>query len=322
MRRSVKLSLLGLVAAASACNTPDLVVPTEILPYAGVRFINAVPDSAGAFGLDFRFVDILESNAHFRITFRNNPSNGVSTAIQYKGAREGTARHFKIFLDDTLQSIATVTLADTQVNIQKQKLYTALLWGNGRATTTIPAGQPGGDQMALRFFEENEPQAAAGKVKLRVINTTGNTIDAWAFLTGTAAPALTSTPTWDNIAPYTISNYVEVDTATIGSAGPPAVAAGNYTFQIRNDGAGTTLFANSAAIAGARPSCSGRTCTPGQFADIEAAPGTRVEGSHLTAIVFPRSTAGSRAPQATAFTSPAMTFTWDKRPPRTCDPYC
>ena len=62
MRRSYKLSVLCLVlGAASACSTPDKIVATEDIPTAGVRFINAVPDTNA---MDFRFVDIVESNAH------------------------------------------------------------------------------------------------------------------------------------------------------------------------------------------------------------------------------------------------------------------
>jgi hypothetical protein len=301
MRRFVKLSLLCLAAGASACSTPDLVVQTEILPYAGVRFINAVPDSSGAFGLDFRFVDILESNAHFRIAFRNGPSSNVSTGIQYKGAREGS-RHFRIFLDDTLQSIASTVVKDTTVSLTKLRNYTALLQGNGRSAAGSPTA------MRLTFYEEDVTEPAGGKIKLRVINTTSTAIDVWAYA-GATAPALTSAPTWDAVAPYSRSTYVEVD-------------SGAYSYQVRNDGAATTLFANTAALAGAVPSCSGRTCTAGQFADIEASPGTRVSGSAVTGIVFPRSTAGSRAPQSAAFLVPAITYTWDRRPPRTCDPYC
>ena len=97
MRRIIRLSVLGLVAGLtmSACK-PEEVIQTENIPTAGVRFINAVPDSAGSFGLDFRFVDLPESNSHFRIAFRNGPttSAGVtaSTGVQYKNARSGSRR--------------------------------------------------------------------------------------------------------------------------------------------------------------------------------------------------------------------------------------
>jgi hypothetical protein len=298
MRRFVKLSLLGLAAGVSACSTPDLVHPTEVLPYAGVRFINAVPDTGGAFGLDFRFVDLLESNAHYQIKFRNNPSannapaTDYSNQIQFKGAREGTARHFKIFLDDTLQSIATRTLKDSTLSIVKGHNYTAMLWGSYRAAT------------AKLDFWEDSATVNAGKVKLRVINTTGGALDVWAFATGSTVPVA---PTWAAVPAYSKSTYVEVDT-------------GAYQYRVRNAGAGANLFADRNAAVGAIPTCSGVSpCPTGAFPDIEGIPGTRLSGSALSGIVFPASVAGSPAAQ---FTNPAIVFAWDVRPARTCDPYC
>jgi len=315
MRRIVKLSLLGIAASVSACKSADLSVPTEVLPYAGVRFINAVPDSAGAFGMDFRFVDQLESNAHFRIAFRNNPSTatgGISSQIQYKGAREG-ARHFRVFLDDTIQSIAATVVRDTTVNLTKLKNYTAIMWGNGRSVSTIPAGTAGGDKMALAFWEETVLDPGPGKIALRVINATNTAIDAWAVV-GTVPV----TPTWAAVAPYTASAFVVVDSNTA------------YTYQIRNAGVGTNLFASTTALTGIVATCGGSAptatnpsgCKAGEHADVDAVPGTKVAGSAVTGIVFPRSVAGSRAPQAAAFANPTISYMWDRRPARTCDPYC
>src|SRR5213595_84782 len=116
MRRILQVSMLCVAAGAIAACNPEQVISTENIPSAGVRFINAVPDSAGAYGLDFRFVDIVESNAQFRIAFRNSPpSSGVqvATGIEFKQARAGSARHFRIFLDDTLQSIASTVVKDS-----------------------------------------------------------------------------------------------------------------------------------------------------------------------------------------------------------------
>lgn len=300
MRRIVTISLLGLAAGLGACSTPDLVHPTDDPLYAGVRFINAVPDTAGAFGLDMRFVDLIESNAQYRVTFRNTPSankaptTDVSTAIQYKGARQGN-RHFRIFLDDTLQAAASTVLKDTSVDLLTQHNYTAMLWGNARSA----AGAA--DAMHLSFWEENEPLPQAGKVKLRVINTMGRSIDVWAFPTGGTVPV---TATWAAVAPYSASTYVEVD-------------SGSYTYRV--DTAGVAVFSDRTAMLGATPTCDNQACQPGQNADIEAAPGTRVEGSAISGIVFPQSVAGSKA---APFTSAAITFVWDIRPKRSCDPYC
>src|SRR4029079_9322749 len=105
MRRIFLLSTLCFAASVVSACKPEETFTTDAVPTAGVRFINAVPDTGAAFGLDFRFVDIVENSDQFRITFRNNPhpSGGgtAAAAIQYKAAKAGS-RHFRIFLDDTL----------------------------------------------------------------------------------------------------------------------------------------------------------------------------------------------------------------------------
>lgn len=289
MRRIVQLSMLCLVAGVASACSPDEVVTTENIPTAGVRFINAVPDTGASFGLDFRFVDLPESNAQFRITFRNTPasSGGVtaSTQVQYKNARAGQ-RRFRIFLDDTLQAIASTVLKDSTMNVEAGKNYTVLLWGNARST--------GADKMRLNVIDENVADPGAS-VALRVINTTGSPIDVRQYpATGTVPAAAT----WANVPAYGISSYVTV---------PP----GQIRYNVQPAGGGTALFADQLALIGVAATV-----------DIEAAPGTTVAGSAISAIVFPRSVAGSKAPQATAFQVPALTFTWDRRPPRTCAPKC
>jgi len=60
MRRLFLLSTLVIAAGVVSACSPEDVVDSPVGPTAGVRFINAVPDSAGNFGLDFRFVDFVE----------------------------------------------------------------------------------------------------------------------------------------------------------------------------------------------------------------------------------------------------------------------
>jgi hypothetical protein len=182
------------------------------------------------------------------------------------------------------------------VDLVTQHNYTAMLWGNARSTGT--------DAMRLDFWEETEPAPADGKVKLRVINATGAAINGWAFLSSGSAGV---TPTWANVAPYSASAYVEVD-------------SGTYTYQIQDAALGTNLFSNTTALYGQTPNCDNQsTCQTGQQPDIEAAPGTRVSGSAISGIVFPKSVTGSMAAQ---FTNPGITYVWDRRPSRSCDPYC
>jgi hypothetical protein len=271
----------------SACKAEE-VIATEDIPTGGVRFINAVPDSSGAFGLDFRFVDLVESNAHFRITFRNSPTTtaGVvgAASVQYKGARAGN-RNFAIFLNDTLQSIASTKLKDSSLTVTAGENQTVILWGPARA-----------GQMKLSVIKETVADPGT-KVALRIINATGSPIDASPYLATGTAPA---TPVWANVPAYSASNYVLVDPA-------------QYRYTVRTPGTATTLFNDQLALIGAPAASSAGAA--GKL-DTPPLPGTTVAGSAVTMVVFPRSTPGSRAPQTTAFSVPAGAFMWDRRPPR------
>jgi hypothetical protein len=294
MRSFSQLSLACLVAAfASACSSPEQVINSPVPPTAAVRFINAVPDTGGGGGMDFRFVDRVENNAQPGILFRNSPvTDGGwtgSVKVQYKAAVAGT-RYFKIFLNDTLQSVAstimnTTTLPidaastagvmpnDTTLVLGAGKLYTVILWGNARG---------GADAMRITAFEENVADPAAN-VALRVINATTTTVSADA-VAGAATVA-----TFTNVAPLSVSAY---QTA--------APASMNFNFT------GGVTLSNQLAM----PGVAGTVDQP-------AVPGTNVAGSAVTAIVWPRSTAGTTAPQTPTATwsNPQVTFIWDRRPP-------
>lgn len=290
MRRLLLLSMLCVTAGAISGCSLDEVHPTENIPYAGVRFINAVPDTAGAFGMDLRFVDQPENNAHFRIGFRSGPttSGGVtaSTGVQFKATRAGS-RQFRIFLNDSLQAVASVVLKDTIVTLEAGRNYTALLLGNAR-TTAPPA-------MRLVFFEETVADPGA-QVALRVINTTPTAIDVRHYPDAGAVPAAA---TWANVASLSVSAHV-------------LATPGRIRYNVRPAGGGANLFADALALIGVAASSTAGTGAP---LDIEATPGTTVAGSAITLIVWPRSTAGARTPQTAAFQVPAASSIWDRRPP-------
>lgn len=293
MRRILSLSMLCLSAGILSACRPDEVIDSPVGPKAGVRFINAVPDTGGANGLDFRFIDYVENTASYGVQFRNNPqtSGGVTGAagVQFKPARTG-ARHFRVFLSDTLQTIATQILVDSTVTLEEGHNYTFLLWGNARSS--------GADRMRMTVIDENVADPGSN-VALRVINTTGQAIDARQY-TGTTVPAAA---TWSNIAPYSISNYVTV---------PPA----QIRFDIQPAGGGAAIISNALALIGQPVGTSTAGCTVGL--DCDVVPGTTVPGSAVTLIVFPRSVPGTRTPQGAAYTVPGHAFVWDRRPARQC----
>jgi hypothetical protein len=291
MRRIFQLSTLCLAAGVASACKPDEIINNPTPPMAGVRFINAVPDTGAAFGLDFRFIDVVENSDQFRITFRNNPqtSGGVtaSSAIQYKAAKAGS-RHFRVFLDDTLQNVASTVLKDSTAELTAGHNYTFLLWGNARSS--------GADKMKLTVIDETVADPG-GQVALRVINATGNAIDARQYVS-TATPPTGAT--WSNVPAYGISNYVTA---------PPA----QIKFNVTAAGGSSALFTDALALIGQPIGTSTQGCTVG--VDCEAIPGTTVPGSAVTLIVFPPSVSGSKA---SSFAAIGGSFMWDKRPPHTC----
>lgn len=312
MRRVSLASLFVLAGLLTACDLTEK-FPTATPQVAGVRFINAVPDTAGAYGMDLRFVDILENNQQFRQNYRNAPAAGSqqypctiaiitgtsspcpaaspsysatsSVGVQYKPAQAGQ-RHIRIFLDDTLQAAAQVVIKDTTVTLEAGKNYTALLMGEARTGAT--------NAMRLVFYEETVPSPGT-QVALRVINTTGAALDVRHYKQGASAPVAA---TWAGVAALTKSAYVTVDT-------------GVYKYNVQPAGGGTALFADGYFLVG---QVAYSTAGTGGKIDIEAFPGTAAAGSAVTLIIFPRSTAGARTPQTAAFTVPAATNVWDRRP--------
>jgi hypothetical protein len=283
MRRIFQFSMACAAACAvSACSDPEQVVPTENVPTAGVRFINAVPDTGGSSGLDFRFVDIVEDNPHFNIRFRNNPVTSAgftaSTQIEFKNTRAGN-RHFRIFLSDTGQVAASTVIKDSTMTVEAGKLYTVMLWGNARGTA--PA-------LKLSIWEDVVPDPAA-QVGLRVINAGTTAVDVRLYPDGGTVPAAA---TWASVAPLSVSTFVNQP-------------KGSIRYNVQPAGGGAVLFADALALPGVAATV-----------DIEAAPGTTIAGSAVTAIIFPKSVAGSKAPQTAAFLVPAVSFMWDRRPPR------
>lgn len=291
MRRILQLSVLCLAAGAVSACKPDEVQDVAVGPKAGVRFINAVPDTGATYGLDFRFVDLVENSAAFRITFRNNPqtSAGVtsSAAIQYKAAAAG-ARHFRIFLDDTVQAVASTVLVDSTATLEAGHNYTFLLWGNARSG--------GADKMHLTVIDESVADPGQ-QVALRVINATGSAIDARQYVSTGSAPA---TPTWASVPAYGISNYVTTAPATL-------------KFNVRAAGGTANLFNDITALPGQPLGTKTAGCEVG--VDCEVVPGTTVPGSAVTLIVFPPSVAGSKAVN---FAAAGGSFMWDRRPATNC----
>jgi hypothetical protein len=146
--------------------------------------------------------------------------------------------------------------------------------------------------MELRVIDETEADPSPN-VALRVINTSTSAVDVRYYKEGTTPPASAS---WSSVAaaPNGISTYL-------------TTAPDTLRFNVRTAGTATNFIASDArALRGEQP-------VVGAPGPIEGTPGTTVAGSALTALIFPASVTGTAAAQ---FTSPAISFVWDRRPPR------
>jgi uncharacterized protein DUF4397 len=300
MRPIFPLSVLCLAAGLVNACKPEEVVQTEDIPTAGIRFINAVPDTGA---MDMRAVDIVENSASYNVAFRS------TTLLYYKPARAGS-RHFKVFRTPTStdpaavqQATAKTVVADVEVTLEAGKLYTFILWGLSRTGST-PAMQltmltddppDPGTQVALRVINACVPAlcgaSADGVVDVRVF-TVAQTIN---------APATS----FSGVLPITASAYQNVPTTT-GCGTSAATLPNCYTFDFRPAGGATTgaALASGAGPAGAP-----------EAVDLDAIPGTNVAGSAVSAILVPRAAPSSQGGSAS---TPGIIFVWDRRPPRTC----
>jgi Domain of unknown function (DUF4397) len=294
MRRILQLMVLGLAAGVGFACTPETVVQTEDIPTAGIRFVNAVPDT---FAMDFRPVDIVENSTFYGVSFRS------TSLLFYKAARAGS-RHFRIFLVPpsvtSLTSAEQIAIASTvvegvTVDLVEGHRYTFILWGYSR-TGSSPA-------MKLDMIDD-DPADPGQQVALRVINAclpgicggsaTGN-LDVSGYLTANGVPA---TPTWAGLAPLSISTYQVSDTGTV-------------KFNVKPAGGGANIFTDPTALGGQLAfGPGGITCPPETSGcDIDAIPGTHVPGSAVTLFIWPRKVGGSP-------TTPGSFSVWDRRPPR------
>jgi hypothetical protein len=270
MRRIFQVSMLCVAAGVVSACSPEQVIETDEIPTAGVRFINAVPDTGA---MDFRFVDIVENSAHWNVAFRDNPVTSAcitaSTQVQFKPARAGQ-RTFKIFMYGTTPAVASTVVHERTVSLEAGKNYTALLWGY--ANPTGPGRPASAPAMRLDFFEETPPDPG-NQVALRVINASGNTLDISYYPTSGAPPG---TAIASNLAPMTISNYVTAPRSRM-------------RFYVQPSGGGGPILADALAL----PGDTAQTSEPGPF---DASPGTNVAGSAVTGIIFPPAVSGSQAP--------------------------
>ncbi len=276
MRLSFPLLVLTLLAA-SACSRDDGLSVNARPPLGGVRFINAVPDGGP---VDIRMVDQVEWSA-------SSVSNATNFGLPFRAGTihwptEAKARHIRVFPTDSSIAVTSQILHDTTITIEADKNVTLMLVGSRAA----------GGSVRFVVMEDMPPTLTGAQIAVRLVNATSTgqvPSVADGFITATATSAVPATPTFANVGPRSASPYVIRDAASFAILATP-------------DDTPATVF-SSAAPAGA-PASGG----------IAATAGATGPGSALSAYVFPRSVAGTAAPQTAAFLVPGVIFFVDKIP--------
>lgn len=278
MPRFLRLPVLFLAAGLVNACRPEQVIETEDIPTAGVRFINAVPDTGA---MDFRPVDRPENTTFYNVGYRG------TALLFYKNATAGN-RHFRIFQSPNASlsaeeqiAMAQVVFADTTFNIEEGKRYTFIMWGFARTGST--------PRMRLEIITD-DPADPGNQVALRVINAAAGrgAIDVTQY-DSTGAPGGT---TWSAVPELNASAYVLADTGAKKFNVKPAGGGASLLAADPNALGGT--YAQGTVIIGTP-----NTCPPKDplLCDLEAQPGTRVAGSAVSGILFRGSVVGSTAPQ-------------------------
>lgn len=276
MRLSFPLLALTLLATA-ACTRDDGLTVNARPPLGGVRFINAVPDGGP---VDIRMVDQIEWSA-------SSVSNATNYGLPFRAGTihwptEAKARHIRVFPTDSSIAVTSQILHDTTITIEENKNVTLMLVGSRAA----------GGSVHFVVLEDMPPTLTGAQIAVRLVNATSagqvpSTADG--FLTATTSSALPTDPAFPNVGPRSASPYIVRDAVQFAVRATP------------DNTPGTTY--NAAAPAGA-PAADGFAATAGATGP----------GSALSAYVFPRSVAGTAAPQTTAFQSPAVIFFVDRIP--------
>lgn len=272
----VKSIGLALIGALTAVGCEKNAGPflAPVVPLAYTRFINAIPDTGG---VDFRFVDYLEySPFGIQVTFKG--------FTPYQGAAPGS-RHLRVFTNPggspNLGDVTNILL-DEQLTFEEGKYYTIAAVGYSRAGSS-----PG---LVLKVFEDAIPDPGSN-VAYRTVNL-GSGLDAVnVSITASTSDPLPGSPEFSNVAYREQSAYIT-----------RATGAAVYRVQQTSSAAVIASTTAPAGVVGAPDSL------------ITTIGGSGQPGSVVTGFVFPRSVAGSKAPQGSANANPVVLFIVDKHP--------
>jgi len=273
--RLTRIALVIAATAAAGCKKDAGPFLAPVLPLAYTRFVSAVPDT---FATDWRFIDGVANSPPAIL----QPFRGFTP---YQATTPGP-RHLRIFPNPggTFVPIGVVTqiIIDTTITFEANKYYTIAHVGFSRTGST-PADR-------VIVLEDAIPENIGTQIAVRAVNLGVGLGSVDVYTAASTTAPLPATATFANLAYGAQSAYT-------------LMAPGAMAFRVTTTGTTIPVLANIAAPAGVAADPANLLTTIG---------GAAMPGSAFTAFVFPRSVAGSTAPQG--FTTSAIVYIIDRNP--------
>lgn len=267
-------ALLTGVVALGACDESG--TDPVLAPSVSLAYTRFINAVGDTGAVDMRFIDRIDyTPIGLGIAFRSFSS--------YQGTAAGQ-RQFRIFPTSTDINVTSAFLKDTTFTLEAGKYYSIIYSGYARTGST-PSHR-------IIVMEDPIPATVAStEFATRFVHLGSGLAAQDAYALASATTAISGTPMFTNVAYGTSSAY-----------GTRAVGA--MAFRATNTGT-TTVTASALAPAGVAADATN---------NLNAIAGTGQGGSVFTGYYFPRSVAGSSAPQTTAFQSPAIIYLYDRHP--------
>jgi hypothetical protein len=227
-------------------------------------------------GTDWRFIDQIESSpVAFNLSFRG--------FTPYQATAVGE-RRLRIFPSSTDIHVTSRFLIDTTVTFEPDVYYTVVHLGFARAGEA-PAHK-------IVVLRDDFPRQNASTIAVRAVHAGSGLID---------VDVVADTAGGDAAPVVVLGSGLAYSSATAYGSVVPGLLAVLITAV--DDG-------DQLIAAGVAPQ--GEAAVPA--ANLTAIGGSRMPGSAVSALLFPRSVPGSLAPQGPAFTQPALVFLIDRHP--------
>lgn len=189
---------------------------------------------------------------------------------------EAKARHIRVFPNSFNQAITQLYMLDTTITLTADTKVTLLLTGSARAKT-----------VKFIVITDSPPAVTAGQIAVRAVNAASGAIDA--YVVNDTTSAISAGTALANVAPLATSAYV-------------TRATGTAWVRVTDAGSGTVNFSAPGPV------------SPALLAGELPAAGVNSAGTAFSVFYFPRSVAGTTAPQTAAFLKPIAIWFVDRVP--------